>query len=618
MSALRLILVFFSGIMFLVLSSGHELLANDPEFRASAPPVVTAGRAFNYTITGNENIRGSVQLPDIDGLRLMGGPSTYMSTQSSYINGRMENVTTVTYTYSMIALKEGTLTIPPATIKLGNKSLVTNPVELTVVAQQSSASQPPAGSSAGATQPQTTPTEQNYFIRLIPSKRSVYLGEQFLMDAKVYTSERLSFSEVKYPEFEGFWKHEIEAEQQATREIIDGKEYLSQIFKRDLLLPQKSGTLKINPLEVTVLVQKRVRSQRRSLLGDLFDDPFFDSFENVPVILNSNALNIEVKPLPAGAPAGFDGAVGQFSLDLSNVNEQAKVNEAVTLLINLKGKGNLSLLKAPKIAVPPDVEIFEPKTSRNVSHTLTGSSGSVSFEYLIIPRYAGKIRIPPLEFSFFNPEKGNYQTLKTREININVEEGEASGQAAIGGGQTLVPGIMREKVTNIGTDILFIKTDTPAFIKADYDLAGTTLFKLVFPVGILAYILLVILYRKKIRENNDLAYTRNKQARRKAEKRLRAARKFLGVNNKLMYEEIHKVLWEYLSDKLNVPRSELSRENIEQGLKKYELSPQLLEMLWNIIDECEMSGYATGSASQPETIYSNSEELLYKFEQILK
>lgn len=618
MSELRLILVFFSGIVCLVLSSGHELLANDPEFRASAPPVVTAGRAFNYTITGNENIRGSVQLPDIDGIRLMGGPSTYMSTQSSYINGRMENVTTVTYTYSMIALKEGALTIPPATIKLGNKSLVTNPVELTVVAQQPSASQPPAGSSAGATQPQTSPTEQNYFIRLIPSKRSVYLGEQFLMDAKVYTSERLSFSEVKYPEFEGFWKHEIEAEQQATREIIDGKEYLSQIFKRDLLLPQKSGTLKINPLEVTVLVQKRVRSQRRSLLGDLFDDPFFDSFENVPVILNSNALNIEVKPLPAGAPAGFDGAVGQFSLDLSNVNEQAKVNEAVTLLINLKGKGNLSLLKAPKIAVPPDVEIFEPKTSRNVSHTLTGSSGSVSFEYLIIPRYAGKIRIPPLEFSFFNPEKGNYQTLNTREININVEEGEASGQATIGGGQTLIPGIMREKVTNIGSDILFIKTNTPDFIKADYDLAGTTLFKLVFPVGILAYILLVILYRKKIRENNDLAYTRNKQARRKAEKRLRAAKKFLGVNNKLMYEEIHKVLWEYLSDKLNVPRSELSRETIEQGLKKFELSPQLLEMLWNIIDECEMSGYATGSASQPETIYSNSEELLYKFEQILK
>ena len=618
MSALRLILVFFSGIVFLVLSSGHELLANDPEFRASAPPVVTAGSAFNYTITGNENIRGSVQLPDIDGLRLMGGPSTYMSTQSSYINGRMENVTTVTYTYSMIALKVGTLTIPPATIKLGNKSLVTNPVELNVVAQQSSASQPPAGSSAGATQPQTSPTVQNYFIRLIPSKRSVYLGEQFLMDAKVYTSERLSFSEVKYPEFEGFWKHEIQAEQQATREIIDGKEYLTQIFKRDLLLPQKSGTLKINPLEVTVLVQKRVRSQRRSLLGDLFDDPFFDSFENVPVILNSNVLNIEVKPLPAGAPAGFDGAVGQFSLDLSNVNEQAKVNEAVTLLINLKGKGNLSLLKAPKIAVPPDVEIFEPKTSRNITHTLNGSSGSVSFEYLIIPRYAGKIRIPPLEFSYFNPEKGNYQTLKTREININVEEGEGSGQATISGGQAMMSGIMREKVTNIGSDILFIKTNPPAFIKADYDLAGTTLFKLVFPAGILTYILLVILYRKKIRENNDLAYTRNKQARRKAEKRLRAAKKFLGVNNKLMYEEIHKVLWEYLSDKLNVPRSELSRETIEQGLEKYELSPQLLEMLWNIIDECEMSGYATGSASQPETIYSNSEELLYKFEQILK
>ena len=597
-----------------VLSAGLSgVNAQDIDFIATAPEVVIKGKAFNYTITGNENIRGQFQLPDVDGIRVAGGPSTFMSTQSSFISGKMENITTVTYTYNFIALKEGNITIPPAVIKSGNRTISTNPVEINVV------SDPAAQASPDPNQPKpSSEPAEDYYIRMIPSKRSVFLGEEILVSVKIFTNQRLSFSEVKYPELEGFWKQETDADQQASREIINGREYLTQVFKRDLLIPQKTGEIQIKPVDATVLIQQRIRSQRRSPFGDIFNDPFFDSYENVPVVLTSNPLKIEVKPLPEGAPEGFTGAVGQFALDVTGGREQIKVNEALTLKVNLKGTGNLSLLKIPVLSTPPDIEVFEPKITRSVKHTLNGSGGSVTAEYVIIPRYPGKFRIPPLEFSYFDPVKKSYEKLTSREINILVDADKSTDQASVSGGHNVLPGMMREKVTSLNTDILFIKTNKPDFIKTGSDFTGRLLFRLFIPSGIILYILLVILYRKRIRQNSDLAYARTKKARKKAEKRLRAARKWLDVNNKMIYEEILKVLWDYLSDKLNVPRAGLSRETVENGLAEYSIPADLMEKLWMLMDVCEMEGYASGSNAEPYSVYTDAEDILYKFEQIIK
>ena len=590
------------------------------EFKASAPAVVTLGRAFNYSITGNENIRGSVQIPETDGIRVVAGPSTYISTQSSFINGKMENVTTSTFSYNIIATKEGSITIPPAVIIAGNKTFTTNAVEITVV---SAGSAPQGQDATNQGRAEDSKATEDYYVRLSPSKRSVYIGEELLMESKIFTNQRLQFSEIKYPEFEGFWKQDLEADQQASREIINNSEYLTQVFKRELLIPQKTGEFSIKPLEVTALVQQRVRTQRRNPLGDIFSDPFFsdpffESFENVPVVLTSPAVTISVNQLPAGSPEGFTGAVGQFTIDISADRDKVKANDAISLRITLRGKGNLSLISAPHIALPHDVEAFEPKILRNINHTLNGTTGTVIFEYVIIPRYSGNFRIPPVNFSFFNPSGKTYQQLKTKEINFQVETGTDSIHHSISGGQITIPGIQREKVENIGSDILFIKTNNPSFTRSDRDISTSIFFKLFFPAGILAYILLVIVYRNRIRRNSDVAYTRTRKAMKKAGKRLNSAKKLVGVHDKKLYNEMHSTVWEYLSDKLNIPRAELSRNSIEEGLRESEVPENMLAELWEVIDECEMTGYATGSATAPKVVFQKTRDILVKLDQTLK
>jgi hypothetical protein len=591
--------------------------AADPEYKASAPAVVNVGRAFNYVISFSENTKIAVQLPQLEGIRIVGGPSTFMSTQTSYVNGKVENTTTVSYTYALIALSEGRLIIPASTIKDGNKTYQTNSVEIEVIAESSRGSQGSAGGQSNTGKQGGQDSDNNYYIKLLPSKRSLYVGEHLLVEAKIFTNTRLSFSEVKYPEFEGFLKTDLESEQQASREVIDGREYLTQVFKRDLLLAQKTGNLQVKPIEVTVLVQKIVRSQRRSLFGDLFDDPFFDSYENVPEILNSNGLNIEVKALPSPSPDGFTGAVGNFTIDMRADKTQLKANEALSFILTIKGTGNLSVIGAPNLSFPHDVETFEAKASRNISNTMNGSSGSVSFEYVVIPRFEGNLRIPPFVFSYFDPVKQSYRSITTQETIITVEGNEGSDGVEISGGQQRIGNVMRERVGNLNTDILHIKTHAPEFVSINNPFTSSLLYRIAIPSGIALYFLLLILYRKRIRENNDIAYTRNKRARRKAERRLKEAKKYLGQNDRKMYEEIHTALWDFMSDKLNVPRSDLSKETISSALKKYSISEELEAELWNIIDECELAGYANTSYSDPHQIYNRAVELLYKFVQIL-
>ena len=610
------------SVLVVILTSWTNdfLYAQEISFKASAPPVVTLGVGFNYTLTGNENIRASdIQVPEAEGLRFIAGPSTFVSNQSSIINGRRENITQVTFTYTFIATQEGKITIPPAIIKQGNKSYSTDLVEITVMPASAGQTPQPGSPAPPVTEPQSPGTNQNYFIRLIPSKRSVWLGEELLISAKIYTNENLRFSEIKYPEFEGFWKQEMEADQQASRETIDGNQYLTQVFKRDLLIPQKTGTLAINPVDATVLLQQRVRTQRRNPFGDIFNDPFFsdpffDSYQNVPANIKSNPLNIEVKNLPSGAPAGFNGAVGQFTADLSAGRQNINVNEALSLKLVVQGNGNLSLLKSPNIDFPPDIEVFEPKIAKNISHTVNGTTGSVIFEYVIIPRYPGTFRIAPVIFSYFDPAKSSYQSLRTKDITITVEKSASTDQAEIMGMQPGISGLRQEQVTSLNTDILFIKTNIPVWRPLGITIADSIFFRLSFPAGIIVFILLLILQRERIRRNSDLAYARTRKARKIAVKRLKTAKKLLQNKDNGMYDEILKAFWGYIGDKLSVDQANLSRISAENGLRNRNVPEEIIHHFLELIDECEMARYATGIVVNPDSVYHRSEDLLYKLE----
>jgi hypothetical protein len=591
---------------FIILGIAFGTYAQDSQIRATAPGSVVVGQAFNYTISGD--FSGNVILPELRGFRLAGGPSTFVSQQSSLINGRLETVKTVTYTYTFLAQEEGDWVIPPATITSGRKEIKTNEVSVKVVksAQEVQANQ-------DGTQSESVNKQESVFIRQIPTKTTIYQGEQIVLSTKIYTQEALNISSFKAPGFDGFWRQELEGDNSAQQEKIKGEEYLSQVFKRDLLTAQKSGVLNIEAADIECMVRKKVSR----LSQDPFNDPFFnDSFfnhryENVPQSFKTNSVSIIVKPLPPGAPAGFSGAVGSFNMKVSIDKEKLKVNDAISLKVHISGTGNLDLLKPLKIDFPPDLEVFDPKSVQNIKQTASGSSGSLDYEYVLIPRHAGNFRISPVLFSWFDPSEAKYKTNRSSEFNFIVEKAESEDASYIN--SPLSPGITNQsgkEVVTLGSDIRFIRITPPELEPIGVSVFGSFVFIASFAVPLFFLLALILFRKERIRRNADINAVRNRKARKLAEKRLKSASLLLKSDDNGFYDEILKALWGYLSDKLGVNVSELSREKIAFKLDQKNLESNVQQKLWILLDDCEMARYASGIGGDKQKIYEDAIELI--------
>jgi len=560
------------------------LYAQDSQITASAPSSVKIGEAFNYTISGD--ISGDVELPAFKGFKLVGGPSSFVSQQSTLINGRIETVKTVTYTYTFLAQEEGDLVFPPATIKSGRKEYKTNEVRIKVV----KTNQEIQAGEGNVDSPETV------FIKQVASKNFLYQGEQFVMSTKIFTQEALNISSFKAPEFDGFWRQELEPDANANQEKIKGQTFLTQVFKRDLLTAQKTGIITIEAADIECLVRKKVTQGRQNAFNDpFFNDSFFERYENVPQGFKTNALSINVKPLPSNAPEGFDGAVGTFDMKVSIDKESLKVNDAITLKLHITGKGNLDMLKPVKIDFPPDLEVFDPKSVQNIKHSVDGSTGSLDYEYILIPRHAGSFRISPIVFSYFDPTEEKYKTEKSKEFNFEVEKSDGSDQAYIT--SPITSGSVSQtgkEVVSLAGDIQFIKITPPELRPLGQTVFGSFLFILAFLLPILFILFIVIFRRERIKRNADLNAVRNRKARKLAEKRLLNASKFLNTTDSAFYDEILKAIWGFVSDKLGINVSDLSREKIAKELELKNIDEDSLTKLWTVLDDCEMARYASG------------------------
>jgi hypothetical protein len=591
---------------FIILCIVLETNAQDSQIRATAPGSVVVGQAFNYTISGD--FSGNVTLPELKAFRLAGGPSTFVSQQSSLINGHLETVKTVTYTYTFLAQEEGDWVIPPATITSGRKETKTNEVSIKVV---KSAQEVPTNQNGSSSE--SVDNTEPVFIRQIPSKTTIYQGEQIVLSTKIYTQEALNISSFKAPGFDGFWRQDLEGDNSAQQEKIKGEEYLSQVFKRDLLTAQKSGILNIDAADIDCMVKKKV-----SRLGqDPFNDPFFnDSFfehryENVPQSFKTNSVSIIVKPLPPGAPSGFSGAVGTFNMKVTIDKENLKVNDAITLKVHISGNGNLDLLKPIKIDFPPDLEVFDPKSVQNIKQTASGSNGSIDYEYVLIPRHAGNFRISPVLFSWFDPSDAKYKSDRSSEFNFTVEKADNDDASYIT--SPLSSGIVNQsgkEVVSLGTDIRFIRITPPDLEPIGISVFGSPAFLASFAVPLIFLLALILFRKERIRRNADLNAVRNRKARRLAEKRLKNASLLLKSDDNGFYDEILKALWGYLSDKLGVNVSELSRERIAFELQQKNLDINVQQTLWTLLDNCEMARYASGIGGDKQKIYEDAIELI--------
>jgi len=614
----------------LLLISG-VLRGQDPVFTARAPAVVNAGEQFQYVVEGSE--QGTLTLPPLDDFQLLAGPFSSYSSQTQWINGKMTMKTTVTYTHVLRTGAKGTYTIPPATVRVGRKEYKTNEVQITV--NEASAGGGQAGVSQGAgaggetardadpsvsagAAPGGAPGETApVFLRVIPSRTEAYVGEQFVSGLKVYTrvNTRPASSSRDIP-YEGFYRVSLDPDATAQRQVIDGQQYLTQVIQRHILIPQKTGEVTIEPYESEWMVPQRV--QRRSpgsIFDDFFNDPFFDSYQDVPVKLATRPVTIHVKPLPAGSPEGFTGGVGQFSVEASLSAEEVKVNEALSLRITVRGTGNLPLLGEPEVNLPPDHDVYEVTRSVNTSTSGNRISGSVTFEYPVVARHAGRFRIPPVRFAWFDPDAGQYRNAATREFNFTVLKGEADQSA----GNVYVPGIMQESVENIGTDIRYIIRTPVLFRPVAGTLLGKGWFRLLYPMLLLMFILSAIFIRILARRNADMKLVRNRQASRSARIRLKMAEKFRKSGDRDgFYEEVGKAVWGYLADKLDIETSELSRDLILEALATRDVPEKTRQEFLRILDESEFSRFAPSSEkSDVNQLYRDAVSLIRNLENSL-
>ncbi|MBE0679911.1 MAG: protein BatD, partial [Bacteroidales bacterium] len=449
-------------------------------------------------------------------------------------------------------------------------------------------------------------------LRLILGTREVYVGQPVTATLKLFTRTNLSgINDLRYPDLKGFLREDIETPplRSLESEVIDGVQYGTGILQRFILYPQISGDIRIDPVEITAMVQ-----QRSNVRDPFFDDPFFDNFfsgvSTVPQKVATQPVTIRVKPLPTPRPADFYGAVGSFELTSSLSAMQAEVNDAITLTVTLKGSGNLNLAGEPLINFPHGIEKYDPNTTVKS----TGSaSGSKTFEYLLIPRNTGSFDIPPVSYTVFDPRQEKYVTLRTGGYSVTVTGTPGQSEAA---GPAYIPGA---DVRYLGQDIRFIRNGSGGLTLTAAPLVATTYYWLWFALALFITAVVLLFRREQMKRNADIAGVRNRKAARNARQRLARANTLLkSGKTELVNSEIAKALWGYLSDKLSIPLSELNREKCYAALGARKAGGELITELDLILSATEYSQYAPKSEGEsPAGLYRRAAALIGRLDNVL-
>ncbi len=579
-------------VYHLLLILAAKLSAQDIKVEAEYPSAVEAGQQFSVAWTVNSG-GGQFSAPSFEGFYKLMGPQTSYSSSTQIINGKMSHKTTYSHLYYLQALEEGTFVIPPATFILKNKTYYSDSLRIEVVGTGANRQNVQTVESNEDTRVETAGSD--LFLDLSVSRREVYIGEYIAATIKIYTRVDLSgINEIKYPPFTGFLKTDIEtpALTSLKQENIKGTVYGTGVIQQFLLFPQVTGEITIDPVQISVLVRQK------SGRTDPFFGDFFSTYQTIPRAVVSPVVKINVKPLPGTKPDDFSGVVGKLDLKATINKDTVTVNDAVNFKITVSGNGNLKLASAPEMKLSPDIEIYDPQVKDNIRNSINGTSGQRTFEYLLIPRHHGDFSIPPVSYSYFNTSKEKYETLTTREFNFHARRGTEEST-----GITVYGGLSKEDVKYVGQDIRFIKSELGKLARPANIIISKRLFYSIYAIAFLLFIGVLFVRREHIRRNADITAVRNRKAGKVAGKRLREASACIkrGETDRF-HEEILKAIWGYLSDKLNIPVSDLTRNNAIAALKDKGIKEDILDNLVKILDNCEYARYAP-SASGTEAVY---------------
>lgn len=593
-------------ILFCMLVGISALWADNVRFSVDGPRQVIQGQQFQLEYTLYNASGKDLKLPEFTGCKVL-YQGTSSGTSVSVVNGKVDRQTTETHVITLRAEKEGSYTFAPATISVDGRTFSTNTWKLTVLPPDKAGASSGRSSSRGGGQESDDTT---LFIRTVLSKTKVYEQEALLATIKLYTrASGVQAENYSFPSFEGFVVQDIDLPQNTSFELenYNGVNYKMAVLKQCLLFPQRTGKITITPGKFEFQVETY----------QLVNGPFGPMRvpQGVSRSVSSNAVTVEVLPLPGGKPASFMGGVGDFSLSSSISSTHIKANEAITLKMNIKGSGNLKYLKNPELQLPNDFDTYDPKVDLSVKATTAGVSGTRTVEYTTIPRFAGKFKIPAVEFSYFDIKSKTYKTLRTEEYEIIVDKG-APGN----GGEAISNFSNKEDLRLLNQDIHYIKLNKMNLVQKPTIYIDSWTYWLWYIVPALAFILFVIINRKQAKANANVPLMKNRKANKVASKRLKVAGKYLKNHDKEhFYDEVLKAVWGYLSDKLGLPNSELTKDNVAAELEKYGAGSELIAQFNDILGRCEFAQYAPSQSDEAmDELYTQTVEAIGKMENTVK
>lgn len=603
-------------IITLLIATLTSIRAEEVTFKADAPNAVVMGETFRLSYTVNTHNARNFRVGNITDFDILSGPNQSSSMRSTNINGVRTTEKTLTFTCVLRPKREGTFTIPAATITAEGEQINSKELRVKVLPpdQRSSQSQQSSSQGRGNTTSQTGQiSDDDLFIVATVNKKKVYEQEAILLTYKIYTAVNLTNVSGKMPDLKGFHTQEVEMPK-GNREIelehYKGRNYRTIVWSQYVLFPQQSGQLEIPSITFEGTVEQPVQNY----------DPFEAFFNGgigvvkVQKPIRTPKLTIDVSPLPSGKPASYYGGVGSFNISSTISTTELKENEAVTLKLVISGIGNMKLVKTPEVKFPADFEVYDPKVDNKFSLKAGGLSGNKVIEYLAIPRHGGTYTIPPVEFSYFDVKSGAYKTLATPEYTLNVAKGSGTSSSAT------VGYVSKEELRLLGQDIRYINLDEAKYHEKGEYLYGTTDYWLWYIIPFAAFVLVVIVYRKQAVENANIAKVKTKKAGKIATRRLKIAKqKMLQKDKAGFYDEILKALWGYLSDKLSMPVSELSKDNIAAKLAECQVPEELITECAALISSCEFARYApTLSGYDGDEIYTKAATLMNRLENVIK
>ncbi len=547
----------------------------------------------NFTLTvdiigENAGDAGNPQIPDLSNFAVyLGSSGTSQSIQ--IINNSMS--VTLSHTYIFRAVTLGKFTIPAITVKFNGKEYRTKPIPIEIVKSTGPATQGQRQSQRRSqSQSANQIDNENLFLRVITNKRTAYVNEPVIVSYKLYTRVSVTqYSINKLPNTAGFWTEDYDLGNQPKiyDEVYKGKKYRVAELKRMALFATSAGKKTISPMEIECSV--RVQTRRRSVFDSFFDDPFFG--RTVRKFVQSKPLTINILPLPeAGKPADFSGLIGNFSISSFVDKTNVKTNDAITLKIEIAGKGNIKMIPEPKLDLPSDFEQYPPKISQKINRNAQGLTGSKTFEYVLVPRHPGEQVIKPISFSYFDVTTKSYRTIRTNEIRIHVER-SANDLVAFTGTKN------KEDIKYLGKDIRFIQLRAVEFkkISKPFFQKWHFYFLLFLP---LAIVFASFQYRQYLdKMSGNVAYARSRKANRMAQKRFAQARKYLKEETqKDFYREVSNALLGFIGDKFNVSAAGIITDEVEKLLRDRGVDENVIKKYIDCLRICDYQRFAPATA----------------------